>query len=846
MPYLISSVLDVGDYDVITIDEVVRLISSNTYFQKIWEIRQTKCDAERKRLKKKLPAFFLAQFKGGRLTKENLLSSKYIIYDIDGLSKGEIQDVRGKLEDQCLFIFVSPSGNGIKFVIETEHPIPAEDYDHNRRHYFTYFKELLPEKIASKLDDNYNSLQTFMSQDGSCKLHETPVLYPVYSSVAVKEASNVDITTVQTKEIIDVLEYLSEHNLSYHEWTMCSLALKSYIMGLKSDRDKDSVADVWQDMGRRDKARNKDHAHRDWVRKLDGQSPPRATTIATLFWIAKDKGYARKLKYIEDGSGIISPFIQGAKGLYYNRELVFGFKDIGIVRMVADDSGSKTTLSIDGHELTIPSSTLVNPAKFCETVISQMPWHVYMAMPTGQGIVYKKLFKWLYDTKSPMTVRNISGVGMVNPSPRIWNFGNYIVVDGVAFPHEKIVTIKENSGFSLSTNENIRIERSRELLNACSRLFFYFGEWAAMAMGWAAANVLFNQIKGNIMCFPLLFIHGSTASGKTQLAHLILAMFGVASPNGNNGLKVSMENATPKAIQRIMDDGKCMPHMLDEYSGNNSKRASTSQVKQYTLLKSLYDATESHTAKFSNDNRTQSLKVTGGCVVTACIPPKEAEAIERCVYVNLDGVAKMENRNMFHKEFLNNQWTKLSTFGLACVLEYKYDEFEKEYDKAFSELNVSKGNYRPIQNYAIVLASWRLFCRIVGDGCTFPDIPITWWRDQVCSVTGSAKEQEVHKKFLDRCLWSALSQDQRVTWVLYESDRLYVYMSEAYEMIPARYEISLPRLPELREMLKSISPYLGSKTKFMGGLSRRAYCFSVVDGEINYENKQEEQYDIPF
>lgn len=859
MPYLIPSIHDVSEYTEISIEEVIQIISDKVYFNQVQEIRRTENKKQRDLLKKKLPALSLAKFEGGKLIRDNLVSTKYMIYDMDNLSRAELQDAKCKLSDLCLFQFVSPSGNGIKFVIEAEREITAEEYSHNRRHYLEYFQETLPGNLADKLDTAYHSLQTFVSADGSCEIYRNSKPYPVYDVPIATEAENVEDRAVKGSEVEDVLEYLSNYKLGYYEWTMCALAVRAAMdnPGVKLDK----IRDAWKKMGEKDKI-NLDHQHRDWEKKLDSVGKPKKISVASLFWIAQDKGYKRKKEFIgEDGEK--RPFDIGKDGLYTkgkHTELVFGFKDIGIVNTVIDaenKEGGYTTLNIDGIEVQVPTRYMNNPTSFSQQVMSRMPRYTYMAM-SGKSPVYDKLFRWLARTGSKLVVSRARGMGCVNTHPVIWNFGTSTIIDGKVFPYEKIIQVSDTRGYILDDAKDLRVEFSKRFFKKIERLFYFYDEWAAIAIGWAAANIMFSQILSDMGGFPILFIHGTTASGKSQLAHVILAMFGVASPESSN-FKINMDKASDKAMNRLKDNAAGIPHLFDEYGGTTN---ASKHQQHFLILKSMYDGSSTTYAKFTNDADTWKLNIRSGSIFTSCNPVTEAEGVERCAYVEMTGISQRKNASEYQEEFQGLERRMLSPFGIGCALEMNYETFKALYKEMHAKLRAEmpEGRNRPIINYALIWAGYEYFRKISEKGCTLPDIPASWW---ISKTTGSAElavTSDPAVRFL-RMLYLEVRMAEAMSRVVPFANTM---QRDGHEIFQVNLKLSLgaleklypnerfPSKTPLSKALRALPNFIDTRTCYIAGANVNAYRFRVVEedddmvakaGHISEPTPQDE---IPF
>ena len=139
--YIIESIYNVGSLLPTSLSDIVKRLSSTEMLDRMIPIRHAKTKEDRDKLKRSLPAFTLCEF-SERADSKSFISTKYIIYDVDGLSKhnkGEVSvavwNALDKVNGFSLFSFVSPSGNGIKFVIEMDRDMSLPEYRYNRAYY---------------------------------------------------------------------------------------------------------------------------------------------------------------------------------------------------------------------------------------------------------------------------------------------------------------------------------------------------------------------------------------------------------------------------------------------------------------------------------------------------------------------------------------------------------------------------------------------------------------------------------------------------------------------------------------------------------------------------------------
>lgn len=823
--HIIPSIYDVSVYQDSSLEEITEIIRTK-FLDEVIKISQTKNKAERNALKIQLPAFTLAEFSGGRITKENFVETKYLIFDIDSLpSKSEADTAASAFRDIALFVFKTPSLRGIKFVIEMDRPITKEIYDGNWKFYYQYFSETYN---RWKLDNAYRSFHTFFSHDGGCKLNPKRKLYPVYDLYTIKETRDINPDTINPGEVADVCEFLSNsHPLNYTEWMSCALALKTIV-------DQDQALELFLLIGSKDDT--PDHKHRDWAGKYRTVGEPKDITIASLFWIAQQRGYKRKRAFSENGQGRYSPFGKKDEGLYYKGKLMFGFSDIEIKYTIIDSGGNKTMLSIDGYDFIVPTTALNSPGEFSKEIMRSVPRFTYMAM-TKDAPAYDALFRYLAMMRSPDIVTKLPGLGEVKKG--IWNLGNAVIVNGSIFPFSEIVYTHEHTGFMLDQSDQLNVQSSTKFWERMASLFDFYDEWAAVAIGWAFANIFFEEIIKNMMGFPMLFIHGRTRSGKSQLAHLILSMFGVKNPENDADFKLNMDKASKKAMERVKDRSAGIPHMFDEYGGGTNMRR---RDEHFLVLKSMYDASGSTRAVFSNDNRVHKMHIRSGSIFTSCSKPTEEEAINRCVFVNLDGLSDSKDSMAYENELGGDQRNDLSSFIIIASMRATWPMYMKHYNVAIKNVYNYTANNRVAKNYALVLAGWELFLEIVGDKVDPPEISKEWWVNNILKAQEYIDDQNIAQVFVMSLYYQygQLAEHQRgwmsigakdvtfeggiqsVTALSFSWEQAYLHFKKTYplEIVPSKSELR-KRLMEIPTFVENTTMY------FPNGRSSYGYTFLI-------------------
>ena len=436
MPYFIPSIFHSDEYKVVSIEDIVALLKRE-YIDIILEIRHQEKDEEKKRLKLKLPAFSLCEFEPGRLTRDNLLGTKYYIFDIDNINRQQISLLIDQFKKFAKFWFVTPRGNGLKFIIEMEEFVDVARYDANWHHYVNYFSDSLEVEI----DRSYRAYHTFFSQDPDCYINPDAKLMPVVNPLVEQRASDVNDRTMVPAELEDVCKFLGEQSpLHYLDWVRYGLALKSL---KKSEKLSESVGKkCWLIIEQQDKLRfPNEHAHRNYEAKW-AHLEAKEITISTLFYDAIALGYSRREQFAngDKRDGYKCPFKIQDSGLYlqhFNKkektmyeEHVFSFKQIQVLYTIRskDPSMNKTVYLIDGVEIEMPAGAISSVSTFAKMIYERIGKHVYLCPPSNTA-AWQKLYQWMH-LASSKAQELYAAPGLGNVAPGLWCLGNAYLIDG--------------------------------------------------------------------------------------------------------------------------------------------------------------------------------------------------------------------------------------------------------------------------------------------------------------------------------------------------------------------------------------------------------------------------------
>ena len=209
--YIIESIFNVAALEEATLDKILERLGSQEMLNKVLPIRHAKDKAERDAMKRGLPAFTLCKF-SGRADSQSFISTRYIIYDVDGLNakrEGGFpitpHDAIKRVEKFALFAFATPSGNGIKLVIEMDRDMDIAEYRYNRK----YYRDILSAESGLEMDDSYNSYHTFFGYTKDIKLNPAAHIFTAITPELATQNDDVNIETADSKEFADIAKYLA-------------------------------------------------------------------------------------------------------------------------------------------------------------------------------------------------------------------------------------------------------------------------------------------------------------------------------------------------------------------------------------------------------------------------------------------------------------------------------------------------------------------------------------------------------------------------------------------------------------------------------------------------------------
>lgn len=706
MPCQISSITNVKAVEPVTLENIIfRIQFDPTIAQTISEMKEIGDKKERDDFKTfNLPAFSLHEFKGA-LYSANFKSTKYLMYDVDDISTQRINIVKDDLKGIACFFMRSPSGTGIKFAILLEKEITDTDtYRLNFRHYKEYFSNLLQLELCK----SYHGWHTFYSSDEEAYYDEDVTPFPVMDANIESKTEDVDITSVDNGEIADICHFLQGFKLSFGEWTTAAMSLQGVQSGEQLFMML-SQNNFYQDTP-------------ETITKKYYACKSSKVTIASLYYMAFQRGYERKEHFMRDGKGRLYPFEVRKDGSYFqdkgdaSPKQVFSFKRVKYLYTIE-------TIASENQEV-IYIAVFEFDKKRVEIPLKQFNVNDIRRIIMGKGNigytttnnykVYEMLFRYLGKINTNRMVTDMLGIGKLKDG--LWNFGNMISLNGKVIPFERIVWEDDDRGYILSERKDVEIRDCKDPKAKFNLIHQFYDSWSSIAIGWATANIFYDYIMEDFGCFPNLYIEGKTESGKSILGDLILSLFGVSD---NKHFKLEMERTTtPTAVYRVKHDCHSIPTMFDEYDD-----------RFFGELRAMFNGTGRARALKDHTNKIDKSEINSGSIFTSQYKSLQPEAVNRCVYIDMANVKKKKDSHVFDRELIKKKH-ELSSFGIYFATKYTYEKFLEKFDEAYDLFGkfCTDVDSRIITNYSFAYAGY-LIVRESGLITDWSDSG--WWVDRV-------------------------------------------------------------------------------------------------------------------
>jgi hypothetical protein len=697
MPVNLNSIYDSKTFSVTTIEEIAEKIKSDkSIIAKVNEIRKETDKSMRNYLKRSLPVFNLGDFKDVVLN-EGFVNADYLLYDIDSI-KDKVSQVKDTLKDYACMVFISPSGNGVKFAIKLSRAVTGNDYGTTYMYHLNQFEAILGVEIDKTKDAR--RLCSY-SHDPEIFLNLTDCqVYDIIEKGEDESITSIIQSDPCEEEIEDIANFLKGKINNYNEWLSIGFALAS--MG---ERGLPYYIIISDNASYNDSPGAVKNKFMQCLKTARGKM-----SLGTLYHIAKQYHYQRKPEFVKITSK--NPFIQCDKCLGVDIVDKKGNHSIKIVlntdtlkydfNIINQAEEILRVVTLGKQQMTLRATDLVSKQKLKEFLLLKSHYHWQ-----GSDADTNMLINWLVDENKNKNVFIRDGLGKV--AENIWNFGNFVMIgkEKKIVPWEPVIWENETTGYMLmdengknAPRKDFVIKYTNDIIKRIATLNDVYKERTPMILGFVVATLFFDKIINMRQCFPILFLHGETGTGKTVLSTLILNMFG-ATKNPPQTLVASLgASASNNGIYRMKSDLHCIPTYFDEYN-----------EKYREFIKAMYDAYGSKKASFTNDNQTRHTEVNGSSIFSRRWIPVSAEAIIRCCYIDLNGLKITTDNKLFTSLYDNREDLTSLALGLAASLSW--DKFKEEYELAkeyfLTHAELAGIDNRIIENHSIFAAGWKTF-----------------------------------------------------------------------------------------------------------------------------------------
>ncbi|HEY5125398.1 MAG TPA: DnaB-like helicase C-terminal domain-containing protein [Ignavibacteria bacterium] len=198
---------------------------------KIDKLRNGLSSEQKALIKNSLPYFCTSIFTDNIRRKENFIKTLFLSFDIDKID--ELSVIRETLicDDHCYMLYVSPSGNGIRFICKLENEISTNsDYECIYKYYKNHFENLYSLQFDHTID---SSRAWYYSYDKNIFYNPECVPLPLIIKDEIKE-------NIEIKESEGYFRPVNEGGRDKH---LISYSGLLYSQGLKGDLLKNLLSD---------------------------------------------------------------------------------------------------------------------------------------------------------------------------------------------------------------------------------------------------------------------------------------------------------------------------------------------------------------------------------------------------------------------------------------------------------------------------------------------------------------------------------------------------------------------------------------------------------------------------
>lgn len=165
------------------------------------------------------------------------------------------------------------------------------------------------------------------------------------------------------------------------------------------------------------------------------------------------------------------------------------------------------------------------------------------------------------------------------------------------------------------------IDEIKKMINDLESIFD--NKNVRLAIGWAVACLLSEEIYRKYACFPILFIGGKRESGKTTLGNWLMALMGMSDTAGD-----SISGTSPAGAVRNLAWFGSLPYWLDEYRNNNRIKN-----KWEGFLRNAYQRQTPSKGTLGAGIRTHDIKA--GVLLSGEETPQDNALLSRCIVIPL-------------------------------------------------------------------------------------------------------------------------------------------------------------------------------------------------------------------
>jgi len=734
----------------IALRDFINIVSSNSnYYATIEAIRRSKTKEEANGYKKALPAVTLSgEFSGGHSIDKLIKPSGYMQIDFDNLPN--VKEVKEILKNDLytLACFISPSGKGVKGVVQI-------DIDEPHKEAFNRLRAYYADKYSLEMDKTCSDITRlcFASFDQDAFLSDkaqvfTPQCYTVTAlpepekpAYKPKTAQNKPFVNDVQKDIEKVVSQIKTHQLDitgeYEQWRNIGFALASEL--------SESGRDYYHAVSRYSAKYNPTNTDVQYSECCKGRKS--GISIKTFFGFAKDYGIdikpdrpsqAKPKQAIKNTiappeqkpepgadlspepmqeSELLKPILTDSEditthfneygyfcqnGKYFIRETKHGKNfDIEISNFLLEilyqfDDGTNNTkrlIKIQRNTGQIMIKEVLDsetsPDKF-ETILKSIRCSFY-----GSSYNLKKIYVANMDKERKANAINTLGY---NKEHDIYSFSDAVIIDNKVLKVNNIGIINnDNDCFYLpawaeSNINNKAFENERR---------FRFKEGNLNFESWSKLVYEAFDIKGAIgMCFAINCLFRDIITNQLNFFPFMY-LFGQAGGGkttyidsvlrlfGDKDPGTPATGSTEKAIARVCGQRVNAMTYIKEFDKNVAPML-------IPMMKSFYDGVGYATAQTSNDNKTNNFPITSGLIIDGnVLPIHEPAFFDRFLIVQFeDNHFSIGNKIAYEK--IKSEYD--NGFGRVFLDIWQHREhFKKEFKKAFdcvyNQLNGRKAEY---------------------------------------------------------------------------------------------------------------------------------------------------------